>query len=179
VTEFWNTAERRWQMADPQIDDVQRKAMRLTVDTTDPAPGSFLTGWQLLDALRSGRLANLDRVGFPPANAGLTYGRNKLFADFVSMTGQEIPVHAWWGTGEPASAESGYDALLNRMTSLLQGINQNDPAAPDEALQLAETHLRLRRPDGYVIPPWALEPSWGLNIQRVAKDCGARRPLPD
>jgi hypothetical protein len=158
MTEFWNAVKHRWQMADPQIDDVQRKAMRLTVDTTDLPPGSFLTGWQLLDALRSGRLADPDRVGFPPANAGLTYGRNKLFADFVSLTGREIPVHAWWGTGEPACAESGDNALLNRMIVLLQGIDLNDPAALDEAPHLAETHPRLRRPDDYVIPPWALEP---------------------
>jgi hypothetical protein len=164
VTEFWNAAARRWQMADPQIDDVQRKAMRLTVDTTDLAPGSFLTGWQLLDAMRSGTLQNADRVGFPPANAGLMYGRNKLFADFASVTGREIPVHAWWGIGKPESVEHGDDALLNRMISLSRGIDLNDPAALDEALRLAATHPRLRMPDGYLVPPWAPEPGWGLDI---------------
>jgi hypothetical protein len=164
VAEFWNATARRWRMADPQIDDVQRKAMRLTVDTTDLPGGSFLTGWQLLDAMRCGRLANPDGVGFPPANAGLTYGRNKLFADFVSLTGREIPVHAWWGIGKPESVEPGDDALLDRMISLSRGIDRNDPAALSEALRLADTHPRVCVPEGYVVPPWAPEPGWGLDV---------------
>jgi hypothetical protein len=164
ISEFWNEAERRWQMVDPQIDDIQCKAMRLTVDTTDLAPGSFLTGWQLLDALRTGTLANPDRVGFPPANAGLTYARNKLFADFVSLTGREIPVHAWWGIGKPESVEPGDDALLDRMVLLARGIDRNDPVALNEALHLAATHARLRMPDGYLVPPWTPEPGWGLDV---------------
>jgi hypothetical protein len=164
VSEFWNAAEHRWQMADPQIDDVQRKAMRLSVDTPDLPPGSFLTGWQLLDAMRSGTIQNADKIGFPPANAGLTYGRNKLFADFVSVTGREIPVHAWWGIGKPESVEPGDSALLDRMIALSRGIDQNDPAALNEALHLAESHPRIRMPEGYVVPPWAPEPGWGLDV---------------
>ncbi|MEN6369761.1 MAG: transglutaminase-like domain-containing protein [Thermotogota bacterium] len=164
VAELWNAAEGRWQMADAQIDDVQRSAMRISLDTTDLDPGLFLTGWRLLDALRSGRIANPERVGFPPANAGLTYGRNKLFADFVGVTGTELPVHAWWGIGTPDSAEAGDDALLDRMIALVRGIDQNDPAALSEALSLAESHPRLRMPKGYAVPPWAPEPAWGLAV---------------
>ncbi len=164
VTEFWNASEHRWQMADPQIDDVQRNAMRLTVDTTDLPPGSFLTGWQLLDAMRSGTIQDADKIGFPPANAGLTYGRNKLFADFVSLTRREIPVHAWWGIGKPESVEPGDRALLDRMIALSRGIDRNGPAALSEALGLADTHPRIREPEGYVVPPWAPEPGWGLDV---------------
>ncbi len=43
VAEFWNAAERRWQMTNAQIDDVQRKAMRISLDTTDVDPCLFLT----------------------------------------------------------------------------------------------------------------------------------------
>ena len=90
-------------------------------------------------------------VGFPPNNGGLTYGRNKLFADFVGVTGHELPVHGWWGIGEPKSVEPGDDGLIDRMIDIMQGIDANDPAALAEAFELAETHPRLRMPDGYVV----------------------------
>ncbi|MDD5263782.1 MAG: transglutaminase-like domain-containing protein [Candidatus Bipolaricaulis sp.] len=164
VAELWNAVEGRWQMADAQIDDVQRKAMRISLDTTDLDPGLFLTGWRLLDALRSGRIANPERVGFPPANAGLTYGRNKLFADFVSVTGTELPVRAWWGIRTPDRVKAGDGALLDRMIALVRGIDQNDPASLSEALSLAESHPRLRMPTGYAVPPWAPASAWGLPV---------------
>jgi hypothetical protein len=50
------------------------------------------------------------------------------------------------------------------MIALLRGIDQNDPAALEEALRLAETHPRVRIPEGYVVPPWVPEPGWGLDI---------------
>jgi uncharacterized protein YcnI len=50
------------------------------------------------------------------------------------------------------------------MIALLRGIDQNDPATLEEALRLATTHLRLKMPEGYVVPPWAPEPGWGLDI---------------
>ncbi|MGD9675249.1 MAG: transglutaminase-like domain-containing protein [Candidatus Bipolaricaulia bacterium] len=164
VAEWWSESDRRWHLVDPQIDDVQRAAMRIHIDTTALPPGSFLTGWQLLDAMRSGTIANADRIGFPPDNVGITYGRNKLFADFVSLIGQEVPVHAWWGIGTPGDVESGDEALLDRMLALLQGIDRDDPEALREARRLGATHPRLRMPDGYRIPPWAPEPGWGLDI---------------
>jgi hypothetical protein len=164
VTELWNADERRWQMVDPQIDAVQREAMRLTVDTTDLPPGSFLTGRRLLDAMCSGTIQNADKIGFPPTNAGLAYGRHKLFADFVSLTGREIPVHAWWGIGAPESVEPGDDALIDRMIALTRGIDQNDPAALREALRLSRMHPRLRMPADYRVPPWAPDPGWGLDV---------------
>lgn len=164
VAEWWSASDRRWHLADAQIDDVQREAMSIRIDTTDLPQGSFLTGCQLLDAVRKGTIANAERIGFPPYNAGLTYGRNKVFADFVSLIGQEIPVHAWWGLGTPESVEPGDEALLDRMIDLLQRLDRDDPAAHREALELGATHPRLRMPDGYRIPAWAPEPGWGLDV---------------
>jgi len=153
VTEHWNAKEERWQLSDPQIDDVQRPAIEEGLDTIHLPQAAFLTGWQLLEALRESRVP--ETVGFPPVNVGLTYGRNKLFADFIGVTGHELPIHSWWGIGEPESADPGDETLMNRMIEILRGIDANDPAALTEALRMVETHPRLKMPDGYSVPAYA------------------------
>jgi len=149
ITEHWNAAERRWQLSDPQIDDVQRPAIVEGIDTIDLPRDQFLTGRELVEGLRADSIP--ETVGFPPGNAGFTYGRNKLFADFVGLTGRELPVHAWWGLGEPRSVEPGDEALMDRMIEILRGIDADDPSALQEALDLASDHPRLRMPEGYVV----------------------------
>jgi len=152
IAEHWNESENRWQMSDTQIDDVQRPAIENGLDTIDLPRNVFLTGHQLVEALRDGRVP--ETVGFPPGNAGSTYGRNKLFADFVGMTGHELPVHAWWGLGEPKSIAPGDDELMERMIELLKGLDANDPGALSEALELGSTHPRLKKPVGYSVPTY-------------------------
>ncbi|MFC2078300.1 transglutaminase-like domain-containing protein [Candidatus Bipolaricaulota bacterium] len=153
VTEYWDADLSAWRMADPQVDELQREAMSIVFDTSSFDPDRFLTGWRLVEALRTGTLQPND-VGFPPVNVGLTYGRNKLFADFVGVTGHELPVHSWWGIGEPESVEPGDEALMDRMIELLRGIDRNDPAALEEAVGLTAAHPRLKMPDGYSVPTY-------------------------
>jgi len=149
ITEVWDEQDARWRQVDAQIDEVQRPAIEHGLDVLDLPAGRFLTGWQLLSGLRDGTIP-ADQVGFPPVNAGLTYGRNKLFADFVGVTGHELPVHGWWGIGDPRTPEKpGDDRLIDRMIELLQGIDGNDPEALSEALHLTASHERLKRPAGY------------------------------
>jgi len=152
VTEHWNTAEERWQLTDPQIDELQRSAVDSELDVLDFSEDLFLTGARLVEAIRDGRVPTT--VGFPPVNVGATYGRNKLFADFASLTGYELPVHAWWGLGDPSSVEPGDDALVDRLIELAHAIDRNDVAALGEALHLSRTHPRLRMPAGYTAPPY-------------------------
>jgi hypothetical protein len=153
VTEHWDAAGGCWQLTDPQIDDVQRPAIADGLDTTDLPRDVFLTGWELYEGLRAGRIP--EQVGFPPRNAGFTYGRNKVFADFVGLTGRELPVHSWWGVGDPLQeSEPGDDELVDRMIEIMQRIDRDDPAALQEALELTATHPRLVMPDGYVVPTY-------------------------
>ncbi len=149
ITEHWNGAEERWQLTDPQIDEVQVPAIEPGLDVIDLPRDVFLTGRELVEALRAGDVP--ESVGFPPVNAGFTYGRNKLFADFVGVTGHELPVHGWWGIGEPRSIEPGDDELIDRMIGIMKGIDANDSAALTEAFELSAAHPRLRMPDGYVV----------------------------
>jgi len=153
VTEHWNEQEQRWQLTDPQIDAVQRPFITKDLDTMDLPADVFLTGWQLLEGVRHGTVPS--SVGFPPVNTGTTYARNKLFADFTSVTGTELPVHAWWGLGEPKSVVPGDDELTDGLVDLLQRIDQNDVEALNEALALAVEHPRLAMPSGFVVPPYS------------------------
>jgi len=150
IVEYWNDATQRWQRVDPQIDEIQRPAIEPDLDTADLARDVFLTGYELVEALREKRVPQ--NVGFPPVNAGSTYGRNKLFADFVGLTGCELPVHAWWGLGEPRSVEPGDDRLIDQLVEIMRGIDADDPAALTAALDLASAHPRLAKPAGYAVP---------------------------
>ena len=154
VTEHWNAAEERWQLTDPQIDEVQRPAIRDGLNTVDLPDGAFLTGWELLQGLRDGEIP--ETVGFPPVNAGLTYGRNKLFADFIGLTNRELPVHGWWGLGEPKPSDPSDEGLMDQMIDLLRGIEENDAAALERATRLFRAHPRLKMPEKYEVPPYSL-----------------------
>ena len=119
------------------------------METADLPANQVLNGWQTYEEVRTGRVEP-DGIGFPPVSCGLTYGLNKLFADLVSITGPEVPVHGRWGIGDPKSApEPGDDALIERMIEILKGIDGNDPVALQEALDLTANHPRLRMPEGY------------------------------
>ncbi len=149
ICESWDASAGRWQQTDAQIDEVQRKAAGLELETADLPANQFLNGWQTYEEVRTGRVEP-ENIGFPPVNCGLTYGRNKLFADFVSVTGHEVPVHGWWGIGDPKDAsQPGDDDLIEHMIKTLRGIDGNDPAALEEALDLTANHPRLRMPEGY------------------------------
>ena len=149
ITEHWNPVEGRWQLIDPQIDDAQRPAIEKGLNTIDLPRNLFLAGRQLIEELRAGRVP--ETVGFPPNNAGFTCGRNKLFAEFVGLAGHELPVHGWWGIGEPGNVEPGDGTLLDRMIEIMECIDANDPNALEGALHLASTHPRLKMPDGCVV----------------------------
>ena len=150
ITEYWNDATQQWRLVDPQIDEIQRPAIEPDLDTGNLPRDVFLTGHELVEALQVERVPQ--SVGFPPVNAGFTYGRNKLFADFVGLTSHELPVHAWWGLGEPGSVEPGDDGLIAQLVKIMRGIDANDPAALTAALELASTHPRLAKPVEYVVP---------------------------
>jgi len=153
VTEHWNGDEHRWQLTDPQIDDVQRPTIDSNVDPVDLPEDAFLTARRLHAAIVAGTVP-AEKVGFPPVNVGLTYARNKIFADFLSVTGLELPVHASWGLGDPHQDDPEDAALVQEMLRLLRGIDRNEPEALSEALCLAHTHPRIRRPTGYRVPSW-------------------------
>lgn len=155
ITEFWNAGQEKWQLVDPQIDAFQRVAMKIDFDTTDIERSRFITGTALLPVLRAGEIKP-EHVGFPPVNAGLTYGRNKLFHDFLNLVGQEIRVYAWWGIGDPKQPiRPEDDLLLDRMIELAEGIESNNPDALGAAIELAASDDRLVRPADYSPGEWS------------------------
>lgn len=155
ICESWNEADGRWQQTDPQIDDVMRKAMNLTLDPADLPEGQFLTGWRCYEELTSGRV-EAKAIGFPPEFCGMGYVLNKMLADLVSLTGREVHAWAGWGIGGPDGGTlPGDRELALRIADLLKAIDE--PAALQEARELVASHERVRRPDGYDPGPFRME----------------------
>jgi hypothetical protein len=46
VCEYWNDHERRWALADAQLDELQRAHLRIDFDVTDLPPGKFFNAAQ-------------------------------------------------------------------------------------------------------------------------------------
>jgi len=147
ICEFWNGPEGRWQQTDAQIDDVMRRAMKLTHDPTDLPAEQFLTGWQCYDELASGRIKP-EGIGIPPDFCGMGYVRNKMLADLAALTGSEVLPWAGWGIGGPdGGTRPGDRELVERMVDLMKRIDE--PAVLQEAREIMAAHERLARPVGY------------------------------
>jgi len=158
ITEFWNEADRRWQRVDPQIDGVQRKALQLTMDTTDLPPNQFLDSAESYVELQSGRVKP-DKIGIFDFK-GWPYVRYKLVSDLACLCSVELLPWEGWGIclriGEDRLSEAD-EALLEHLAQVLAAL-PGDPAHLGEARALFETHADLRVPEGYEPQRWELEP---------------------
>jgi hypothetical protein len=147
ICEFWNSSEKRWQQTDAQIDKVMREATKMPQNPVDLPAGAFLTGWQCYDALSSGRVKPVE-IGFDPGFNGMRYVRQKLIEDLACVTGYEVLPWAAWGIGGgDGGAVAGDEALTEQIAHTLRDIDE--PAGLQQAIDLMQTHPRVKRPTGY------------------------------
>jgi hypothetical protein len=158
ITEFWNQTDGRWQRVDPQIDDVQRKVLRLTMDTTDFPPNQFLDSAESYVELQSGKVKP-DKIGIFDFR-GWPYVHYKLVSDLACLCSVELLPWEGWGIcpriGEGKLSEAD-EALLQHLAEVLAAL-PGDPARFAEARELFETHPDLQVPEGYEPERWELEP---------------------
>ena len=95
ITEYWNKQENRWIMVDPQIDEIQRDVIKLTMDTYDIPYDQFLGAGRSWLKLREGKIKP-EQIGVGQYT-GEPYTRYKLIQDLASLN--KIEVMAWesWG----------------------------------------------------------------------------------
>jgi hypothetical protein len=158
ITEFWNEADGRWQRVDPQIDDVQRKVLKLTMDTTDMPPNQFLDSAESYIELKSGKVKP-EKIGIFDFT-GWPYVHYKLVSDLASIC--SVEVLAWEGWGICGRIGDGTltvedRALLQRLADLLIAL-PNEPDRFAEARELFTTHPDLTIPADYTPQYWELEP---------------------
>ena len=116
ICEFWNEKEYRWQRVDAQIDEVQRKVLRLTIDMTDLPPNRFLDAGESYHELKSGR-AKPEKTGIFEFR-GWPYVYYKLVSDLACVNSVEVLAWEVWGICE----RIGTDRFSEEDGTLLEGI---------------------------------------------------------
>ena len=114
-----------------------------------------MTGRECYEELASGRVKP-EAIGFPPDFCGMGYVLNKMLADLVAVTGEELLPWAGWGIGGPDGGTlSGDGEIAKQVVELLREIDR--PSVLQEARELVASHPRLKRPDGYDPGPFRKE----------------------
>jgi len=156
ICEFWNEAEELWQRVDAQIDDLQRRVLKMSVDVLDLPAGQFLDAGESYEELRSSRVAP-ERIGIFDFK-GWPYVHYKLVSDLACLNGEEILAWEGWGVCDRIGAEAliGEDeALLERIAELLAEMAV-DASRFREVRELYQTHPGLQKPVDYQPYYWEL-----------------------
>lgn len=96
ITKWWDDARERWVRTDPQIDDVQRGALKISCDTLDLAPEDFLVAGEAWRRCRDGRE---DPMCFGILDMwGLWFVRGNLVRDLASLAAK-LELLPWDGWG--------------------------------------------------------------------------------
>ena len=97
VCEYWDAQERRWRVADPQIDDVWRRRLDIRFDTLDLPRAQFLTASDAWRRCRSGE-ANEQQFGISFAGLrGLWFVAGSLVRDMAALNKMEMAPWDVWG----------------------------------------------------------------------------------
>jgi excinuclease ABC subunit A len=90
ITEYWNEELDQWLMVDPQIDDIQRKALGLKADTLNITTHTpFLVAGSVWKQCRSGEV-NPNEFGDGPDDIGMPPIRYALLHDFDALNKHEL-----------------------------------------------------------------------------------------
>jgi hypothetical protein len=149
ICEFWNEGEDRWQRTDPQIDDVQRKVLQITMDMTDLPPNQFLDAGESYIKLKSEKVKP-EKIGIFEFR-GWPYVHYKLVSDLACVNRVEILAWEGWGICERISdnkLSEDDEALLEKMAGILTALCTH-PDRFREVRELYSTNTELKIPTDY------------------------------
>ena len=152
VVEVWDAAVGRWRLVDAQADEIQRRAMSITVDVLDLPRDAFVVAGDAWLGHRSGTI-DADRCGLTVLDEhGDWWIAANLIRDVASLLGVETrPWDVWGAMREPGEAIPDDDlSLYDRLAALsVGGLSGGTPSAADlDALaELVAGDDRLRIPD--------------------------------
>jgi hypothetical protein len=140
VGEYWNASQKRWILVDAQLDEPQRKAMKVDFDPLDVPRDRFVLAHDAWTRSRRGEIDD-KRFGFSPVHmTGSWFILGDLIRDAVALNGVELlPWDVWGGMTKPNAGltadELAFGDHLARLT-----------AAPDEhARELRSLYLNDAR----------------------------------
>lgn len=138
VAEYWNEAEGRWVLVDPQLDEFQCNALNIPFDPLDVPRDQFIVGGLAWQMCRSG-MADPDSFGIFELR-GLDFVRGDFLRDVAALNKVELlPWDCWGLMLSPLDDPAGL-ALLDHLADLTSG------DAPDfgQVRHLYESDPRLR-----------------------------------
>jgi hypothetical protein len=144
VCEYWNEAEKRWLLADPQFDEAWRKTLKIEHDILDVPRDRFLVAADAWTACRTGRS---DPATFGTINGnlrGLWFVAANLVHDIAALNKMEMLRWDVWGAmPHPDTSLKADDlAFFDYLTALTR-----EPGESFEKLRrLYEDDDRLRVP---------------------------------
>ena len=142
VCEYWDAQDRRWRLADPQIDDVWRARLKIGCDTLDLPRTQFLTASEAWRRCRSGE-ANEQQFGISFAGLrGLWFVAGNLVRDLAALNTMEMAPWDVWGA-QPAPQEEFDLSLFDELAALTRD--------PDRTF--AELTRRYDADDHLRVPP--------------------------
>jgi len=109
VCEHWLSAERRWAVADPQLDAILSAALRIDFDRTDLPPTAFITAGAAWHRCRAG--ASDPALFGHGAAGGLWFVQVNAIRDHLALHHQERSDWDTWREAEAAQRVVRADAL--------------------------------------------------------------------
>ncbi len=158
VIEYWNAADKRWVMVDSQLDEFQRRALRVRFNPWDMPPNKFIPAGQAWQVCRAGD-ADPKMFGIFKMR-GLWFISGNVARDFASLNKVEMLPWDAWGIMSDAhskiSAQAG--ALWDRVARLTL-----DDGEFEAVRALYESDERLRVP-----PVFSSYPGRGVRLVKLA-----------
>jgi hypothetical protein len=162
VTEYWHARERRWALADAQLDELQCKAVRIAFDPCDVPRDVYLSADVAWQRCRSGE-ANPKEFGFLPGYTGLWYVKAHLARDVAALNKVEMLCWDYWGIFERRDADWPAEdlALLDRVAQLSRAGDE----AFGELRSLYHQDMRLRVPP--IVKAWYVEDKEKYRLEEI------------
>jgi excinuclease ABC subunit A len=160
ITEYWDEKQNRWILCDPQIDDIQRTQMGITVNTLNLLRGQdFYLAGQAWDLCRSGKDRSL-LFRFSGKWKGMPCIRGNLMHDLRALNKVELtPFDVWDSLSTRVETQLTVEdkTLLDRMAALtvdvdgqfeeLQALYDSLPSTPE-----VDSRLRMLGLGGRLAP---------------------------
>lgn len=130
VCEYWNEADTRWVLVDPNVDPVVRSRLGVTANTLDLKCEEFVfatDGWRLA---RDGKVSP-DRFGVPSIGIqGLWFIRGSLMRDLAALNKVELLPWDYWGLADRTPIETLPTAELPLLDALSAMLDKPDELGP-------------------------------------------------
>lgn len=155
VCEYWDARARRWVLVDPQIDALQRRALRIAFDPLDVPRDRFVTGGRAWLLCRAGE-ADPGRFGIFDMR-GMAFIRGNVVRDLLALNKVEVLPWDDWGpmTSTDEEAATHDVELIDRLARLT--------VSPDE-LFLALRKAYESEARSHHAPDWFLA-ARGVSLQ--------------